>query len=65
MQQPSLLITNSCTEKYNHVIGCNTCKEMLYKTFYKKNDYTEEIFELISYCIFAIFILLLLEKLKI
>jgi len=55
-----------CSQSYNHVMECAQCKEMLYRNFNfenKKNDYKEEIFELISYCIFAIFILFLLEKL--
>ena len=58
--------TGVCTQSYNHIMECAQCKEMLYKNFNfenKKNDYKEEIFELISYCIFAIFILFLLEKL--
>ena len=56
----------ACSQSYNHVMECAQCKEMLYRNFNfenKKNDYKEEIFELISYCIFAIFILFLLEKL--
>ena len=64
---PVALRDNSvCSQSYNHVMECAQCKEMLYRNFNfenKKNDYKEEIFELISYCIFAIFILFLLEKL--
>lgn len=55
---------SGCTSNYNHIMDCSSCKEMIYKTLNinKKNSYTEEVFELISYCIFAIFILLLLDK---
>jgi hypothetical protein len=66
-KDPVALRDNSvCSQSYNHVMDCAQCKEMLYRNFNfenKKNDYKEEIFELISYCIFAIFILFLLEKL--
>jgi len=66
-KDPVALRDNSvCSQSYNHVMECAQCKEMLYRNFNfenKKNDYKEEIFELISYCIFAIFILFLLEKL--
>ena len=54
-----------CNSSYEHITQCAQCKEMLYKNFnyeHKQNNYNEEIFELVSYCIFAIFILLLLEK---
>jgi hypothetical protein len=63
--QQQQLIEGDCTQRYNHVMECNHCKEMLYKTLNlnnNKNSYTEEIFELISYCVFAIFILFLLDK---
>ena len=65
LPSPPLLIEGDCTQRYNHVMECNHCKEMLYKTLNlntNKNSYTEEIFELISYCVFAVFILFLLDK---
>ena len=65
LPSPQQLIECDCTQRYNHVMECNNCKEMLYKTLNlntNKNGYTEEIFELVSYCIFAIFILFLLDK---
>jgi hypothetical protein len=63
-QPQQQLMDGNCTQRYNHVMECNHCKEMLYKTLNlnNKNSYTEEIFELISYCVFAIFILFLLDK---
>lgn len=65
LPSPPQLADGNCTQRYNHVMECNHCKEMLYKTLNlnnNKNSYTEEIFELISYCVFAIFILFLLDK---
>ena len=59
-------LSDVCSASYQHITQCAQCKEMLYKNFnyeHKKNNYNEEIFELVSYCIFAMFILLLLEKL--
>jgi hypothetical protein len=59
-------LSDVCSASYQHIMQCAQCKEMLYKNFnyeHKKNNYNEEIFELVSYCIFAMFILLLLEKL--
>lgn len=63
---PGLSSRDVCSSSYAHITECARCKEILYKNFnyeHKQNSYNEEIFELVSYCIFAVFILLLLEKL--
>jgi hypothetical protein len=49
-----------------HVLECSSCKELLIKQFNIESDRirNEEIMELISFIIFGIFILLLLDKSK-
>jgi len=49
---------NSCKSNYNHVVHCQKCKE-LFKLYIQ--DKTDEIWDIISYILFAIFVLLLLK----
>lgn len=50
-------------EYTKHVLECSSCKELLMKQFNIENDRirNEEIMELISYLIFGLFILLLID----
>jgi hypothetical protein len=50
-------------EYTKHVLECTSCKELLMKQFNIENDRirNEEIMELISYLIFSLFILLLID----
>lgn len=51
------------TEYTKHVLECESCKELLMKQFGLENERirNEEIMELISYLIFGLFILLLID----
>jgi len=57
---------SNCDKMNDHIKDCAVCKEMLYKNFNMENkpDFNQEIFELISYCIFAVFVLFLLDKIS-
>jgi len=61
-------LQNSSQSSHNdytaHVLDCSSCKELLLKQFNIESDRirNEEIMELISFIIFGIFILLLLDK---
>jgi hypothetical protein len=64
---PAVNQKSNCDSIKDHIKDCAICKEVLYKNFNmenKKNDFNQEIFELISYCIFAVFILFLLDKIS-
>lgn len=56
-----------CKNVIEHIKDCSVCKETMYRNFNMENskgNFNQEIFELISYCIFAIFVLFLLDKLS-
>jgi hypothetical protein len=55
-----------CDVYTKHILECSKCKNLIMKQFGIENDKirNEEIMELISYFIFALFILLLIDSLK-
>lgn len=55
-----------CDIYTKHILECSTCKDIFIKQFGLENDKirNEEIMEIISYFIFALFILLLVDALK-
>jgi hypothetical protein len=55
-----------CNDHMTHILQCSKCKEILTKQLDRQNDKirNEEIMELISYIVFGIFILLLIESLR-
>lgn len=55
--------TYNHTQYTKHILECESCKELLIKQFGIENDRirNEEIMELISYLIFGLFILLLID----
>jgi hypothetical protein len=58
-------VNNDDHDNYiKHILKCEQCKELLLKQFNIESDRirNEEIMELISFIIFGIFILLLLDK---
>jgi len=64
--QHKLHNSNNHTNYTTHVLDCSSCREILMKQFNIESDRirNEEIMELISFIIFGIFILLLLDKAK-
>jgi hypothetical protein len=66
LQKSELSDQSSHNNYTKHVLECSSCKEMLLKQFNIESDRirNEEIMELISFIIFGIFILLLLDKSK-
>lgn len=57
---------NDHDDYIKHILQCEQCKELLLKQFNVESDRirNEEILELISFLIFGLFILLLLDKIK-
>ena len=57
-------IPMNCDRYVKHVIECNRCKMMAMKTFGIETDRirNEEIMELISYILFGLFILMLIDS---
>jgi hypothetical protein len=55
-----------CDKYSSHVLKCNRCRSMALKHFELEHDKykNEEIMEILSYIIFGIFILLLIEYLR-
>jgi len=57
---------NDCDNHVNHILKCTRCREQILKQFNLEQDKmrNEEIMEIMSYIIFGIFILLLIETLR-
>lgn len=57
---------NDCDNHVNHILKCTRCREQILKHFNLEQDKmrNEEIMEIMSYIIFGIFILLLIEALR-
>jgi hypothetical protein len=55
-----------CDNYIRHVLGCHKCRSIITKQWNIDNDRirNEEIMELVTYIIFGIFILLLIDILK-
>lgn len=55
-----------CKEYLKHITECSACKNMMIKQFNIDNDRirTEETMELLSFIVFGVFILLLVDSLK-
>jgi hypothetical protein len=59
-------VNSDCDIYMKHILECSTCKDIFIKQHGLENDKirNEEIMEMISYFIFAVFILLLVDSLK-
>jgi hypothetical protein len=55
-----------CSAYMNHVLDCTKCKAMLMKQLNIQNDKArnEEMMEVLSYVVFGVFVLLLIDSLK-
>lgn len=64
--QTNPIVTGSHEEYIKHLSTCSSCKDIVLKQFNLESDRlrNEEIIELISYVMFGIFILVLLDSLK-
>lgn len=62
---PNIEVTTDCNKYLKHTLECSKCKSILIKQFNLESDRirNEEIMELISYLIFGLFVLLLLDNL--
>lgn len=58
--------TLECDSYIKHILECDKCKNMMVKNLGLENDkiLNEEIMEVVSYIIFGIFILLLIDSIK-
>jgi len=65
-QMTSNMQSDDCNLYTKHVLDCNKCKGMILKQFNIENDRirNEEILELISYIMFGILILLIIDYIK-